>query len=726
MCNNTFHILRRIGTGRPVIVTLLFCVLLLCCVSCRHTADDDSIPAIVQHRYWNYYERGLVYSLLGKWDKAADDFMVAMGLKEGALYPEYAEKRRTKTYGVRFLDNYFPHRELGICYYFLGRLDDAKNQLEISMSMLPSARAKFYMNRVRGAQFSKLQPGTFSPLSIEMEWPEGPLFTNRPYLKLNGVVASRFYVNEVRINGERELIELAQPEFVLNTELEFSTGRQPVRITATDLAGNSTQWERDVVVDLEGPEIAVSTSATQPTDAITVTFSDHYGIKTLTIDGKHVAPDENTTTHSLDLPLKPSRKITIEIEDKAGNKTILRQDTRDLRRASTESLNHYPDHRLAFTGFQKPASVTDPEAQSDVQLAVLPKSVVDEIAPIIRVNPDIAEHLYVTTGFYVLDLFLEDSGALDSFTVAINKRKMSKDLSQKKPIRYRISKTIELEGEVNNVLIMVQDLAGNVETKRFRLIRKFPHDKIEDFRMTLATHVAPIETQPESTSLRRLFTRRKDWNEITSITRILNDLLLQANHKRFNVLERDNEILSRLTFEHFVIHSSLKDYRIAIDRGALLPAEWYLRTTMSPWSGAKRNAWVLYGTLIDALDGSVIAVSDSYFEGDRPDDRRDALRILVDKILQQLPLLSTSVGSKKGNNGVIVPLGRHHNMKPNFRFMFISSQAVDVKFGDPMMSDGGQWIQGIVTDVNDNECLLQIYPKDAIDRIGRNDWVFMR
>jgi len=83
-------------------------------LSCRHASREDGEPVIRRATWWNFYNRGLARSLNGKWAAAAEDFLVAMGRKQGAVYGEEDEKRRAKTYGLHFLDDYFPHRELGV------------------------------------------------------------------------------------------------------------------------------------------------------------------------------------------------------------------------------------------------------------------------------------------------------------------------------------------------------------------------------------------------------------------------------------------------------------------------------------------------------------------------------------------------------------------------------------------------------------------------------------
>ena len=55
-----------------------------------------------------------------------------------------------RTYGMHFID-YFPHRELGIVYYEMRKMDAAKKELELSLVHFPTAKARFYLDRVRKA-----------------------------------------------------------------------------------------------------------------------------------------------------------------------------------------------------------------------------------------------------------------------------------------------------------------------------------------------------------------------------------------------------------------------------------------------------------------------------------------------------------------------------------------------------------------------------------------------
>ena len=97
--------------------------------------------AFFRHRWWNYYERGLSFAEGEFYREAIADLTDAISQRE-------IDQRMARTYGLHFID-YFPHRELGVIYYQMGNLDGARSELEISLSQFPSAKARFYLDRVR-------------------------------------------------------------------------------------------------------------------------------------------------------------------------------------------------------------------------------------------------------------------------------------------------------------------------------------------------------------------------------------------------------------------------------------------------------------------------------------------------------------------------------------------------------------------------------------------------
>lgn len=92
--------------------------------------------------WWNFYERALSRASEGQTPEAAEDLETAIGARKGATLPRPEDARRVRTYGLHFIDDYFPHRELGIAYYRMKRFTDAERELLISMDQTPSAKAR--------------------------------------------------------------------------------------------------------------------------------------------------------------------------------------------------------------------------------------------------------------------------------------------------------------------------------------------------------------------------------------------------------------------------------------------------------------------------------------------------------------------------------------------------------------------------------------------------------
>jgi len=91
-------------------------------------------------RWWQYYERGVSWSLGGFWAEAEADFREALKLR-------LTDNRRARTYGMHFVQC-FVHRELGAALLEQNRLDEAESELHISLVQEPSAKADFLLARI--------------------------------------------------------------------------------------------------------------------------------------------------------------------------------------------------------------------------------------------------------------------------------------------------------------------------------------------------------------------------------------------------------------------------------------------------------------------------------------------------------------------------------------------------------------------------------------------------
>ncbi len=106
-------------------------------------------------KFYNYYEEGLAYMKRGDWDRAIDEFKAAASL-------EFKDRPNVRTYGMHFIE-YFPHREMGICYFNLGDTDNAAKQLQISQAFSSSKRASEFLAKLgRGEAPAQQAPAGIS------------------------------------------------------------------------------------------------------------------------------------------------------------------------------------------------------------------------------------------------------------------------------------------------------------------------------------------------------------------------------------------------------------------------------------------------------------------------------------------------------------------------------------------------------------------------------------
>lgn len=109
--------------------------LLLSCALLLHPASS------AQTKFYNYYTDGLEYMEKKDWLRAIQELRSAISV-------EFEDAARKRTYGTHFIE-YYPHRELGICHYFLSETGNAKKELELSTAYVSSERANEFLGFLR-------------------------------------------------------------------------------------------------------------------------------------------------------------------------------------------------------------------------------------------------------------------------------------------------------------------------------------------------------------------------------------------------------------------------------------------------------------------------------------------------------------------------------------------------------------------------------------------------
>ncbi|MBA3700799.1 MAG: hypothetical protein H0W78_18275 [Planctomycetes bacterium] len=238
-------------------------------------------------RWWQYYERGVSWSLGGFWAEAEADFREALALR-------LTDNRRARTYGMHFVQC-FLHRELGAVLIEQNRLDEAESELRLSLAQEPSAKADYLLARIATLR------GVPVPVDAALVLPAEPA----PQLPARVVIdaVQPGADNTVTVTG-RFLAVSAQPLWVLNAAGEkrlvatAADGAFTVALTVGErLATSGATNDPVVLATPEPPPPAPSLDLDGPMDGALVTGNRvlfRYSAKaaagltalTVSIDGK--------------------------------------------------------------------------------------------------------------------------------------------------------------------------------------------------------------------------------------------------------------------------------------------------------------------------------------------------------------------------------------------------------------------------------------------------------
>jgi len=97
-------------------------------------------PLQAIEKFYTYYDKGVKFMEKGKWERAIEELKSAISL-------EFEDAKRKRTYGTRFI-KYYPHRDLGICYYNLSEYDDSMGELQLSYAYKKEKKTKVYIDKL--------------------------------------------------------------------------------------------------------------------------------------------------------------------------------------------------------------------------------------------------------------------------------------------------------------------------------------------------------------------------------------------------------------------------------------------------------------------------------------------------------------------------------------------------------------------------------------------------
>ncbi|HEV8306245.1 MAG TPA: CsgG/HfaB family protein [Methylomirabilota bacterium] len=614
----------------------------------RRREPSVELGRIFAGTWWDYYERGLLFSERGLWNQAIQDFTAAQRTRSD-------EDRFARTYGVHFIE-YFPLRELGVALYFTGQYPGSVQALERSLARVPTAKAAYYLNLARAALLrqSRVDP---EPPRIRIEAPADGLLTNVPTLEVRGTADSRNFVTDLQINGQPVLLEAAVTSFPFVETVSLGPGSNAIEVVVRDLVAREAKARVHVVLDQEGPVVEIERLARTTVGGrrLEGIVYDNVRLGTLTVNGRPITIGGGVESpFAVDLAAG-SDTLLFEAADAAGNLTRAR-----LRLPS----------ELWQPGARRPSPVVPaawPEDPVPAQLREPVAITVDEDLP-----AEVQEER-IKLSWVVQSL-------LPLAAVKINGE--AKTFRQAEGGRPRIfSHTFALAEGENTFTITAVDRTGRDVSRTVKIVRKVEEPNQIGRRLSVA--VLPLQYKGRASDLYQ-----------GAYDALENALV---NQRRFQIVSRVQleAILKELKFSR----TELVDRAKAVEVGRIANAEAILVGTVNV---TDRDVEV-WAQLINVETSTVLAHQDIYDPVKSPESFRQKIRDLAEKIRQNYPLVHGIVIAVR-NQRLAVDLGAQKRVRPDMKVIVYME-------GAPIVHPQTKVVLGRSTDTLGEGLLSEVTPQ---------------
>jgi len=291
-------------------------------------------------RWWNYYERGRSFADGQFWVEAERDFRAALGQGQSkgrgipgilaktvglqaALPGRARDELWARTYGLHFLPEYFPNRELGIVLYHQEHYEDAIAALETSLGQQHSARAAYYLDQARKAWIESRETDK-TPPTIQLARPDNLAILGSRSVEVAGSARDDTFVARILVNDTPVPVAVSAQEVPFAVETAIAPGDNDIRVTAEDLLGKASTVVVRVRLDVDGPAVSFDVPVAVPGRVSGVAF-DPSGISQVQIAGEPAALSpggEGQVAFSIDLQKEHlTPPLEYECQDRLGNIT---------------------------------------------------------------------------------------------------------------------------------------------------------------------------------------------------------------------------------------------------------------------------------------------------------------------------------------------------------------------------------------------------------------------
>ncbi len=674
-------------------------------------------------KWWNYYVRGRWYADGGYYDEAIQDFKKSISLRS-------KDERSARSYGLHFWE-YFAHRELGIVYYIQGKYEEAKKELETSLSTADSARTKFYLNKSNEA-ILKITKSDQEPPQIKISSHADGEFVNTPIINLKGVVSDDCCANcnNILIQGKKLFIELAEKNINFSEDVPLQPGENVITLEASDLTGKSIKKNLTVIRDIHPPilyldDVRIHQKDGKQRASVKGTVVDDYGLKELYINDTEVHIHSHKEDHfDEDIALTDGNKISFKVVDIAGNETrgMQQVDTKaSLWPEGTQNNVKYVYHStnkpilIAASKFDK-SSIKSLLVSQDIDVSqsspqdspepdenngeeekpeqTLPQSTEKDTVPP-TIHTDIKSAIV-----HDANLFFSGNAHDDNSVAKLFVNQSPLEIRQGKHVFFNHLLTLN-EGE-NTITVKAVDAQGNETQLPPVKITKKTFELLEtDARYTVA--LLPL----------RIFTEKGVPSET------IYSMLLKAfdeEPKRFNFVERDRTKLEEILHEQKISNTELTSPDAAIRIGKIRAAEGML------FGAVEEDTKGINVTLrlVDTETTQVLANADVYDEDKSIKNLEWLMHGLSLKMKRQFPMIEGNVIHVSGN-GFHVNTGAKSGVGVGMKFLLFR----EIKEGYLVLKEPLDTVARVVQ-VQPETSFAKIISSKGAEKVEKKDLVITK
>ncbi len=604
------------------IISITYAITITGCVTDRsglyikNGKKYGKVKGAFRNRWWNFYERGLSFAEGEFYPEALLDL-------KNAFKQRNKDQRMARTYGMHFID-YFPNREIGVVYYYKGNLKAALNKLKLSLQQYPSAKAYYYLDRVREKIIKK--SGKISlPPELKLNTQNEEVWSNDDPFVISGTATDNNYISKIYINQFPFFLEGSKKLVKFKQFIHLDQGIHTVTVMAKNLAGKVANKKLTVHIDREGPVVTIENIQPESDKTgmwlkITGYIYDKSGVQNVTVNNNALSFSKDREIFFSQKIASSQKELQLIASDLLGNKTIAKVPLQ-----ISESAYRFSKIKTK-TNSKKPLMLACADSFTGYLAASFFKPK-DDIPPSINLKGWSDSQVVFIDRIY-LEGEVSDENKIVSLFVN------TKPVLRRKGKNIFFSHFADLKKGENNFIIKAEDESGNTSTRKIKIIRKVP--KALQLSERLSITVLPFEQK----SL--ILNSSTDFQE--------NLIDAMVNQNRFRIIERN--MLDTILEEQKLSQTALIDRNTALKIGRLVAA----RSIIAGSIIKTRTGIEIIGRLVDTETSEILDTEDVYDEIQNIPSLKALAEGMAVKFHRQFPLLNGFVMKHKGKS-VFIDLG---------------------------------------------------------------------